>query len=138
MVGFSVSSWESDGGMSPLMVVLIAVFAILLIGVIGRGLWVWNRNNHSPQQTVGAQVVTKRMKVTGYGRTTMGYVSTMHDLGSSTRTRYFATFEIEDGRRVELCVNDREFSMLAEGDQGWLSFQGTRYLGFDRAKAALV
>ena len=31
MVGFSVSSWESDGGMSPLMVVLIAVFAILLI-----------------------------------------------------------------------------------------------------------
>ncbi|MBR7175202.1 MAG: DUF2500 domain-containing protein [Clostridia bacterium] len=132
-----MSSWGSEGGMSPLMIILIAVFGILVVGAIGRGLWVWNRNNHSPRQTVGARVVTKRMKVSGFGHTTMGRVSVMHDMGTTTRTRYFATFELEDGRRLELSVNDSEYSMLAEGDQGRLSFQGTRYLGFERAKAEL-
>ena len=63
----------------------------------------------------------------------MGHVSTVHSIGSSTRTRYFATFEMEDGKRLELGMNDSEYGMLAEGDQGCLSFQGTRYLGFDRA-----
>ena len=53
-------------------------------------------------------------------------------MGSSARTRYFATFELEKGTRLELEVNDYEYGMLAEGDQGKLTFQGTRYLGFER------
>ena len=133
MMSFSMSSWSSEGGLSPLMIVLIAVFGILLVGVIGRALWVWIRNNNSPRQTVNARVVTKRMKVFGFGQSAMGHVSTVHSIGSSTRTRYFATFEMEDGKRLELGMNDSEYGMLAEGDQGCLSFQGTRYLGFDRA-----
>ena len=56
----------------------------------------------------------------------------MHTLSSSTHTRYFATFELEDGSRLELGLKDAEYGMLAEGDQGQLSFQGTRYLGFER------
>ena len=124
--------------MSPLMIGLIAVFGIILLGVIGRGLWVWFRNNNSPRETVNARVVSKRMKVSGFGGTTMGRVSTMNSMGTTTRTRYFVTFEMEDGRRLELGVNDSEYGMLAEGDQGQLSFQGTRYLGFDRAKAAIL
>jgi len=30
-------------------------------------------------------------------------------------------------------VAGQEFGMLIEGDRGMLSFQGTRYLGFDRS-----
>ena len=35
-------------------------------------------------------------------------------------------------KRMELSVTGREYGMLSEGDAGRLSFQGTRYLGFER------
>ena len=138
MMSIGFSSWESDGGMSPLMIALIAVFVLILGGVIGRGLWAWIRNNRSPRQTVDARIVAKRMNVSGFGHTMMGRVSAMNQMGTTTRTRYFATFETADGRRLELGVKDREYGVLAEGDCGCLSFQGTRYLGFDRALAAPI
>ncbi len=132
MMGFE-TSMDFGTGMSPLMTVLIAVFALLFAGAIGRGLYVWIRNNHSPKQTVDARVVTKRIKVSGHGgHMTMGTRSAMNRMDSSTYTRYFVTFELETGRRLELGVKDAEYGMLAEGDRGMLSFQGTRYLGFER------
>ena len=135
MFSFGVNTWGTENGGSPLMTILIAFFVIVLAGAIGRGLWVWIRNNHSPVQNVAARVVSKRMKVTGYGSHVMpGHVSAMHmNAVSSTHTRYFATFETENGERVELSVNDAEYGVLAESDSGRLSFQGTRYLGFERA-----
>ena len=42
------------------------------------------------------------------------------------------TFEVESGDRIELELSGTEYGMLAEGDYGKLSFQGTRYLGFER------
>ena len=33
---------------------------------------------------------------------------------------------------MELHVSGSEYGMLAEGDRGFLTFQGTRYLGFER------
>jgi hypothetical protein len=33
---------------------------------------------------------------------------------------------------MELYVAGHEFGMLIEGDRGMLTFQGTRYLGFER------
>ena len=53
-------------------------------------------------------------------------------ISSSTYTRYFVTFELENGKRLEFGVKDPEYGMLAEGDHGHLSYQGTRYLGFER------
>ena len=115
------------------MTILIVVFAVLLIGVVGRGIYVWSKNNRSPQETVNARVVAKRTKVTGHGgMMAPRNASTMHTTGS-TYTNYFVTFELENGKRLELGVKDPEYAMLAEGDQGRLSYQGTRYLGFERA-----
>jgi len=133
MMDFGVTTLETAGGANPLMTILIAVFGILLAGAIGRGLWVWIRNNNSPVQTVDASVAAKRMHVSGHGITAAGNVSAMHRLNSSTYTRYFATFEMENGERLELSVNDSEYGLLAENDRGRLTFQGTRYLGFERA-----
>ena len=42
------------------------------------------------------------------------------------------TFQVESGDRIELNVSGPEYGMLVEGDRGDLSFQGTRYLGFER------
>ena len=126
------ATWGSDGGF-PLMTILIAVFAAILIGVVGRGLYVWFRNNNSPQETAEARVVSKRMKVSGHGGHVMTRnVATMNTVSSSTYTRYFVTFELENGGRVELGVKDSEYGMLAEGDQGLLTYQGTRYIGFEQ------
>ena len=43
---------------------------------------------------------------------------------------YYVTFQVESGDKIELCVSSSEYSQLAEGDQGKMTFQGTRYLGF--------
>ena len=128
------TTWSSGEGFSTLMTILIAIFAALLIGAVGRGLYVWIRNNRSPQETADARVVTKRMKVSGHGgHVPAGNVTGMNAVSSSAYTRYFVTFELENGKRLEFSVKDPEYGMLAEGDQGRLSYQGTRYLGFDRA-----
>ena len=36
------------------------------------------------------------------------------------------------GDRMELRLSGAEYGMLAEGDRGRLTFQGTRYLSFER------
>ena len=52
-----------------------------------------------------------------------------------TATSYFATFQVESGDRIEFLVSGMEYGMLAEGDRGALTFQGTRYLNFRREGA---
>ena len=47
-------------------------------------------------------------------------------------TQYFVTFEDLAGNRTEVSVTGREYGMLAEGDRGQLSIQGSRFLGFER------
>ena len=39
--------------------------------------------------------------------------------------------------RLELCVSGGEYGLLAEGDVGELTFQGTRYLSFERQGTAV-
>lgn len=109
----------------PLM--FLCVFGIMLYTIIGNIL-TWNKNNHSPRLTVLATVVAKRMEVTHHhnnGTNNMGGMTTAH-------TSYYATFQVESGDRMELRVDGSDYGMLVEGDAGKLSFQGTRYLGFER------
>ena len=106
------------------------VFALVIgtfIFTAVKGISQWNKNNHSPRLTVDATVVTKRTQVT-HNHHTDGN-GAMH---MSTSTSYYATFQVESGDRIEFHVNSYEYAMLVEGDYGKLSFQGTRYLGFDR------
>ncbi len=39
---------------------------------------------------------------------------------------------MESGDRIELAVSGYDYGQLCEGDRGRLTFQGTRYLGFER------
>ena len=83
-----------------------------------------HKNNQSPRLTVEAKVVTKR---TSY-RKSGGRDNHM----SPGYTTYYVTFEVKSGDRMELSVQGHEYGMLVDGDFGELSFQGTRYLGFER------
>ena len=82
------------------------------------------RNDASPRLTVPASVVAKRAQV--------GSSAATHTSSTHYNTRYFATFQFESGDRLELPVAATEYGLLVEGDHGLLSFQGTRYLGFQR------
>lgn len=99
----------------------------MIIFTVIRGVSQWNRNNQSPRLTVGAVVATKRENVTHHTHNTGDGV--MH---TSTDTSYYITFQFESGDRMELRVSGSEYGQLSEGDRGYLSFQGTRYLGFER------
>jgi hypothetical protein len=56
---------------------------------------------------------------------------------TSTSTSYYATFEFESGDRLEMRIPHGEFGYLVEGDIGRLTFQGTRYKGFERYSDSL-
>lgn len=103
---------------------LIIVGTFIFMAVSGASQW--HRNNQSPVLTVEARVVVKRTDVSRHHSG-----DSMNHMHHST-TWYYATFEVESGDRMELSVTGQEYGLLAEGDQGKLTFQGTRYLGFER------
>lgn len=105
-------------------VIIIGAFLFMLV----NGIKTWNQNNHSPRLSVRAKVVAKRTSVSHHHH----HTGAGHGSHMSTSTSYYATFEVESGDRMELHVSGREFGLLAEGDTGVLSFQGTRYLSFER------
>ena len=107
--------------MVPAMFVL--VFGVIIVTMV-RGVGEWNKNNQSPKLTVPVTVVAKRSDV-------HRGIETMH-----TFTSYYVTFQVESGDRMEFEVSDMEYGMLAEGDRGMLTFQGTRYLSFQRNESA--
>ena len=104
-------------------VLVISMFVVTAV----RGIREWNNNNHSPRLTVPATVVAKRTNVSRHHH---GGANGHHH--HTTSTSYYVTFQVESGDRMELHVAGTEYGMLIEGDSGNLSFQGTRYLGFER------
>ena len=90
----------------------IAVFVLILTRMGAQK----RKNDASPRLTVQASVVAKRMQV----------------YGDHAHTTYYATFEVPSGDRMELKVSRNEYGMLMVGESGKVSFQGTRYLGFER------
>lgn len=110
------------------------MFVIIFVIVIGtfivtavKGISQWNKNNQSPRLTVPATVVAKRTNVSNHHH---GGANGYHH--HHTSTTYYITFQVQSGDRMELHVTGHEYGMLIEGDKGKLSFQGTRYLGFER------
>lgn len=105
----------------------VLVFGVIIVTII-KGITQWNKNNHSPRLTVDASVVAKRTNVSHHhhnnGVNNVGHIT--------TSTTYYVTFQVESGDRMELNMSGQEYGMLVEGDYGKLSFQGTRYLGFER------
>lgn len=107
--------------------ILIALVAIAIGIVLVKGILQWFRNNGSPVLSVQARVVNLRMRVSG-GTHMAGDVSMM----GHASTSYYATFEVESGDRMEFTVGDEEYGLLSKDDTGSLTFQGTRYLDFQR------
>ena len=109
-----------------LFAIMFVAVAAVIIATAVKSLSQWHTNNNSPRLTVPATVVSKRTNVSH------------HHTGSAagqyhTSTTYYATFQVESGDRTELQLAGNEYGLLVEGDKGKLSFQGTRFLGFERS-----
>lgn len=116
-------------GMYSLISILVPLIFIIVFGMIIftmiKGVGQWNSNNKQPVITVVAEIVAKR------GHTSRSNHNHGDNMHSSTSTTYYATFQVESGDRMEFHISAKEFGMLAEGDIGKLTFQGTRYHGFE-------
>ena len=113
-------------GFSSLFFIVFIIVAGMIIFTIIKGVAQWGYNNTQPVLSVMAKVTGKRANTTHHGH---NMNDNMHHHSS---TSYYVTFEVESGDRMELHVPAHEYGMLAENDFGKLTFQGTRYHGFER------
>lgn len=132
-MGFSETAFGF--GPSSMFTIMDTIFPLFFLAVIGiiifsvvKGISQWSSNNKQPVLSVAAKVVSKRTNVSSH---THHHGTDQHHHHSSSTT-YYCTFEVESGDRLEFSVKGQEFGQLAEGDFGKLTFQGTRYLGFER------
>ena len=113
-------------GYSAFQIIFYLIFAAVIgcfIVTAVRGIRTWHKNNNSPRLTVHATVVSKRQNTSVHHHHNDN--TAMH---TSTSTSYYATFQFDSGDRLELHVSGPDYGLLAEGDTGDLTFQGTRYL----------
>ena len=100
--------------------VFFLVFFAFFFVILFRSIKQWNQNNHSPRLTVEVTVVGRRNHRSTGGQNHMAH------------TNYYITFQVESGDRMELHVPSHEFGYIIEGDKGKLTFQGTRFISFER------
>ncbi len=125
-MGFFFNSGFFEIGFMTVFLLVIAMFAVNAVRAVAQ----WNKNNHAPELTVDAKVVSRRTSVNSHHHG--GDAAGTGGYHTSSSTSYYVTFEVESGDRMEFHLTGSEYGMLAEGDMGKLRFQGTRYLGFER------
>lgn len=113
----------------PLFFKIFAGFMILLVVggfmyVIIKAISIGIANNRAALLTKRCKVVDKRTEVWGGSGE------------SSANTNYFITFEFDDLSRIELQVRPDQFGLIVAGDQGEVTYQGTRFKGFARTGPA--
>jgi hypothetical protein len=112
----------------PFVLVFLLIAGVVIFGII-KSVRQSAKNDQQPVLTVPAKLVTKRLDSTP---------SRSHERMNQTNrnfTLYYVTFRVHSGDRMEFQIASEEYGLLAEGDEGQLTFQGTRYKGFQRTNA---
>ena len=117
------NSFFGDGFEIIFSLMFVLISGMFIVSIV-RSVSQWHKNNNSPRLTVQATVTSKQTQTSHH------HNSSTHT--SSSHTYYYATFQVEIGDRMELALDRYEYGQLAEGDTGRLTFQGTRYLSFER------
>ncbi|WP_424767545.1 DUF2500 domain-containing protein [Paenibacillus sp. sgz302251] len=100
--------------------ILITLVVGVFVYVIIKGLTSWMSNNAAELVTQSCKVMDKRTEVWGGSG------------DSSANTDYYITFEFADHSRREIPVNPNQYGLIIVGDQGELTYQGTRFKEFKR------
>ncbi len=103
-------------------ILFIFVFASIFLTLL-KVLKQWNINNKQPKISVSAKLITKTTKVIQQKRN--NYII-------PSPTSYSLTFEVESGECIELHVDGITYGKFIENEIGILTFQGNRFINFDR------
>ena len=106
--------------------VFILIFGMFIFSIVNL-IREWSSNNKQPIIPVDVIVSSKRTSVSHNNHNTGDNM--MH---TSTSTNYYATFEFINSERLELKLPGKEYGLISEGDRGILSFQGRRFISFER------
>ena len=79
----------------------------------------WYKNNHAPIEVVHAIVCDKKRNMTLNGL-------------SATLNTFYASFRLENGEVKEFPIDSVAYYGLEEGQSGELTYQGSRFLRYDR------
>ncbi|MBQ7800750.1 MAG: DUF2500 domain-containing protein [Oscillospiraceae bacterium] len=104
------------------MQIFVVIWFILFFCIIAKNIGQFIENENSPVLTVPATVADKRKRTHHHH----------HDHGHHHSRSYYVTFEMENGERMELRMLQYDYRELNIGDRGMLTYQGTRYKGFER------
>lgn len=124
----NVRCWIFTGAPVFIGIIFVIIFIMIIVNIFS-GLSQWEKNEKSPRLSVPAMVKVKRTNTIRNGHS-YGHNNNLHSQSSSTT--YYITFEFESGDRSEFHISGKNFGVLAEGDVGTLTFQGTRYIDFTR------
>ncbi len=115
-----------------IIITFLLIFGLILYNAI-RYARQTDKNNRSPELTVDAVIVAKRTSCHSHHEHAIQH-GTLHDsvTPGNSSTFFYITFEVQSCDRIELLVPDQDFGMLTEGDAGKLTFQGTRFLDFEK------
>lgn len=105
----------------PILFLVVFGLAIgTIIVTLGKSAVRGMKNNAAPRLSVPARAVSRR--------------EAYHSRGDRRGwTQYFVTFEFESGDRMELEMEGEQYGMIVEDDQGQLTFQGSRFIAFNRS-----
>jgi hypothetical protein len=129
------SSSPFDGPPAIFMFVFVLIAVVIVGGIIfsvGKGVSEWADNNQQPVLTVPAKVVAKRTTLAVTSNFVGAGSNPTYNHGTRSSTSYFVTFEFSSGDRKEFNLSAHQYGLLAESDRGELTFQGTRFNGFQR------
>jgi hypothetical protein len=108
--------------------IIIGLFFAAVIGGITyqqiQKMRVSARNNALPILTSSATLISKRKDIIAQPPG----INPKNQIAPSTT--FFASFRLPDSQTVEVQVDNVQFAALTEGEQGRLTYQGTRFLGF--------
>lgn len=123
-IGFGVAGFMVVMGIVSFTAIFIAAIVMIVKSV--------KKNNKSPCLTVSAKIVSKRTDFSQHRHTTATDSNGLYGYSSDLHTWYYVTFQVDSGDRMEFCIAEYEYGLLIEGDTGKLTFQGTRYISFER------
>lgn len=104
-----------------LLAVIGGIVAIIVTSIVRK-----RRNDLAPQKAANASVLAKHTSTQQHP--IAGDASGAH--GYTTFTIYHVTFLTDDNAQLEFAVDGTVYDRLTEGVRGRLTYQGTRFLGF--------
>ena len=111
-----------------IFLIIVFVIMVILVNKMNR----WSQNNNSPETTVEAVVSEKRDRDSLQQIPNGGDPTGAQGFQLIPEIHRYVVFTVDTGETMEFSVTEGEFRSLQKGERGRLTFQGTRYLGFER------